>query len=74
MAFRDLLVHVDLTDSAMRRAIFALHMAKRHDAHVKALYVSEDTRVFAQESRSAEMGLIPAAEFEEIQKASCSPV
>ena len=68
MAFRDLLVHVDFSEGAVSRIDFAMHLARKHEAHLTALLVAEDRFALGRKLKSAEMGLVPAAEFEKFRQ------
>jgi nucleotide-binding universal stress UspA family protein len=76
VAVRDLLVHVDHTDSGVQRLNLAADLAARHGARLTVLYVAERTLAQLKWLKAAELGLAPAADVEryeeeiEIQRAA----
>jgi len=60
MALKDLLVHVDQTESSVMRLRLAADLARRHDSHLTALYVREWNRAQLDVHKAAELGLVSA--------------
>jgi nucleotide-binding universal stress UspA family protein len=73
MALKDLLVHVDGTESALVRLRLAIDLARRHSSRLTALYVRELSRAQLHERATAELGLASAEQLDclyESQQAS----
>ena len=63
MALRDLLVHVDHTQSALLRLRLAADLARRHRSRLTALYVREPDSRYLHEQSTAEFGLVSATDI-----------
>ena len=62
MALKDLLVHVDQSEHALRRVRLAADLARRHGSRLTAIYVRELDAAQLHDERVAELGLgSPAA-------------
>ncbi|WP_255555067.1 universal stress protein [Trinickia mobilis] len=58
MALRNVLVHVDASESGKLRLAMAIRLAVRHGARLTALYVREYSIAQAQRLKSSELGLV----------------
>jgi nucleotide-binding universal stress UspA family protein len=63
MALKDLLVHVDGTESTPVRLQLAIDLARRHSSRLTALYVRELSDAQLHERATAELGLASAEQF-----------
>jgi nucleotide-binding universal stress UspA family protein len=68
MGLKDLLVYVDESAETLLRLRLAVQLAKRHQSRLTALFVREWNEPQLAERKAAELGLMPAAEYESMTK------
>src|SRR5580658_4108169 len=59
MALRDILVHVDSSESGRMRLRLAIDLATRHDARLTALHIREYSIAQQRRLKASELGLVP---------------
>lgn len=69
MTFKDMLVHVDGSESGQARLMLAMDLAQRHDAQLTALYVREYSIAQLRRVRTSELGLATSADKEKLEQA-----
>jgi nucleotide-binding universal stress UspA family protein len=66
VAFKDLLVYLDQSDSALARLRPAADLASRHASRLTALFVREPSEAQSELHRAAELGLVTAADLDRL--------
>ncbi|MBB5373869.1 universal stress protein [Acidocella aromatica] len=72
MALRDILVYLDDSPGGLVRMRLAADLARRHQARLAVLYVMHDSDAQQHSLRTAELGLLPAAEYADLEASIAS--
>jgi len=68
MAFKDILVHVDSSESGRTRSRLAVDLATRHGARLTALHVREYSIAQQRRLKASELGLVPGNETDQLNR------